>query len=158
MTEKMIGNEENMTKVREAMELHKQMQLGGELKEGVTIDYVSLFGNHYKGVVVFKKPTVRDYMRIGALESEYFRQAGVKDIELVDPVTKDLAHMISTLSVVAVKRPEWLLKLDEVEEIDVLTHVFNKFMEWMNSFRKPFQGTASDDSETSAREEAMDTA
>lgn len=151
-----IGNEGNMEKIREAMELHQKVQQGGNLKEGVPIDFTSMTGKVYKGVVVFKLPNMMDYMKMGGLKSEFLRLGGAKDIKLVDDSIKFMAHVMSTLEVVLVKRPEWLLKLDEVLEPDVLYHVFYKYEEWENSFRSPVQPQTEGTSGAKQGTEAVD--
>lgn len=131
-----IGNEENMEKVRGLMAKADQIKLGGELEASVPIDYESEYGNKYQGIIIFKHPTMKEYLKIGALKSEYFRQEGVTNLNLVDATVRFVAQVMATLSVVIVKCPEWLLKLEEIQEPDVLYHVFGKYEEWENSFRK----------------------
>ncbi len=130
-------NKDNMDKVKELMANAEKVRLGGDLQTGVPIDYTSLCGKRYEGTVVFKKPTMQDYMKMGATKSEYFRRAGVIDINLVDNSIKEMAQIMATLSTVIVKRPEWLLDLESIEEPDVLMHVYYKYEEWEDSFRKP---------------------
>jgi len=130
-------NAENMEIVKKLMENAEQVRLGSEAQEGIRIDYMSLYGNKYEGTVVFKRPSMKDYMRMGALKSEYLRLNGVVNINLVDSSIKEMAQVMATLTVLLVKRPEWLMKLEEVEELDMLFHVFAKYEVWENSFRKP---------------------
>lgn len=151
-----MDNSENMEKVRAAMAAHAKAQLAGDLKDGVSIDYTSLEGNQYQGVVVFKKPNMGDYMRMGAIKADYLKKAGVTDLSLVDKSVQFMAHAMATLTVVAIKRPAWLLKLEEVTEPDVIYHVFAKYEEWEDSFRKRVSGVASADSEDSEGTEALD--
>jgi arabinogalactan endo-1,4-beta-galactosidase len=152
-----IGNEENMDAVKAAMTAHQQVQLAGNLKEGVPIDFTSLEGNRYTGVIVFKKPDMFDFMKMGARKSEILRMAGVKDLYLVDEPIKYMAHVISTLEIVATKRPEWLLKPTEIKEPELLYHVFGKYSEWENTFRKDLPRVSTDDSEASEGAQAMGT-
>jgi hypothetical protein len=129
-------NKENMEKVRELMQGAEKVRLGGELQEGVPIDYTSVYGNEYKGTVIFKRPTMKDYMKMGAVKSEYLRQAGVVNINLVDNTVKEMAQIMGTLSTVIVKCPEWLVDLGAIKEPDVLFHVYDQYDEWESSFRK----------------------
>ncbi len=154
-----VGNEQNMAQIREAManQTADQVRQGGDLEHAVPIDYTSYFGNKFVGTVVFKKPNMADYMKMGGIKSEYLRLGGVQDIKLVDESVKFMAHVLATLSVVLVKRPEWLLDLAKVEEPDVLYHIFDKFEEWENSFRKSVQGTTTPDSQASEGAEAVGT-
>lgn len=144
----MNENKENMDKVREmiANAQAEEIRLGGKLQTGVPIDYTSAFGKRYTGTVIFKRPTMQDYMRMGALKSEYLRRAGVVDIKLVDATVKEMAQVMATLSTVVVKCPEWLVDLEKIEEADVLYHVYDKYDEWENSFRKPSEGEPTGDS------------
>lgn len=138
MSTNQLGNEANMEKVRSMMEQQVgQVNIGGALTHSVDIDYTSEFGNHYTGKVVFKKVNMKDIMRMGAIKSEILREAGVRDSRLVDNSVLFMATVLSTLQVVAVQRPAWLLKPENVEEADVLYHVYDKYEEWENSFRKP---------------------
>lgn len=149
-------NEENMEKVRKAMEMQKMVQSAGNLNEGVPIKYTSYEGNLYEGVVVFKKPTMADYMKMGAIKAEIFKEAGVTELSLVDESVKFMAHSMATLSVVAIKRPEWLLDLQAVKESDVIYHVYGKYEVWENSFRKPIQGTKVGDTASTEGAEPVD--
>jgi hypothetical protein len=143
-----LGNEENMAKVKALMEQAQQVNVGSELQNGVDIDFTSADGNVYRGKVVFKRPSVMDYMKMGALKSEIFRLAGVKDLNLVDPTVKFMAHVIATLKTVVVKRPEWMLDIDNMQEPEVLYHVYGKYEVWEDSFRKPDAGESEGDSST----------
>lgn len=147
---KEIGNEEQMAEVRRTMELHKKSQAGAELKEGEYIDYESQEGNLYQGTVLFKKPSMQDFMRMGGIKSEILRSAGVKDLSLLDPTIDFMAHVISTLEIVLHKRPEWLLKIGEVKESDLLYHVYGRYQTWADSFRKPVPTRTTENSETTA--------
>lgn len=125
------------------MDKADKVNLGSELRTGIPIDYTSEFGNNYKGTFIFKRPSMRDYMRMGGIKSEMLRQAGVVDPKLVDGMIVYLSHVMSTLSVVTLKAPSWVIddkgKIDFeiLEEVDVIYHIFAKYEEWENSFRKP---------------------
>lgn len=157
MTQQPLGNEAQMAEVRKAMALAGQVQQGGDRKEGVYIDFTSLEGNPYKGWVEFKKPTMTDFMRMGAIKSEIFRAAGVKELKLVDDSILFMAHTMSTLEVVIAKRPEWLLKIQAVTEPEVLYHVLAKYNEWEEAFRQDFRDEPAPDSEGSEGAQAVDT-
>lgn len=156
MSQQLIGNEENMAKVRELMEKSKQINLGSQMTGQVHIDYTSQYGTHYEGIVVFKRPSMQDYMKMGALKAQYLGAYGVVDARLVDTTIKFMAQVMSTLKVVIVKAPEWLIgksgKIDveSVVEPDLLYHLYEKYEEWEDSFRKPVQDELQGDSETSA--------
>lgn len=147
-----IGNEENLAKVRELMGQAQEANLGGALTNGVPIDHTTAFGTHLTGIVEFKRPTMKDYMRMGALKSEELRNAGVVNADLVDSQIRFMAHVISTLKVVVVKCPMWLVKIDEVQEPDILYHVYHKYQEWELSFRKPEASTEASDGDSPASE------
>lgn len=152
----MSTNEENQEKVRNLMAQAEQIKLGGELKAGVYIDYTSDFGTVFKGNVIFKRPTMLDYMTMGARKSEYLRKAGVVSPLLVDNTVKFIAHVMATLSVVIDKAPEWLLAIEGVQEADILYHVFDQYEVWEKSFRKPTEGQVPPNSGTSEREKTLD--
>jgi len=153
----MAENSANMEKVKELMAKADQIKLGGELKAGVTIDFVSDFGTNFSGNVIFKRPTMGDYVRIGALKSEYLREAGAVDLKLVDNIVKFMAHVMATLSVVVVKCPEWLADIEKAQEPDILYHVYEKYEEWEKSFRKLPAESVPVNSEASTGTENLDT-
>lgn len=163
MVEK-IGNEENMNKVREMMAKAESDRAGqgNSLTEGVLIDFTSEDGNEYKGKIIFRRPGMKDYMRMGGIKSEFLRQAGVRDVALVDGSVKFMAHVLGTLSVVIEKCPAWLLDgkgnidLENVKEPELLYHIFGKYEDWENSFRKPVSGTPAGDSAASETTAALD--
>lgn len=148
-------NAENMAKVKELMASAGQVRLGGELKAGVFIDYETELGTQIEGNVLFKRPTMGDYLKMGAIKSEYLRNAGVVNIQLVDNTVKYMAHVMATLAVVVVKCPEWLMDLNSIQEADILYHVFGKYEEWEKSFRKPTKGPVHADGETPGGAETL---
>jgi len=150
-------NKENMEVVKNLIEQADRTRLAGDIKEGVHIDYTSADNNQYTGLVVFKRPTMKDFMRMGAIKSEILRLSGVVDVKFVDDSIKQMALVMATLKVVVVKYPEWLAKLDDIEEPDLLFHVYDKYEEWLDSFRKPSEGELKRDSESSERKETVDT-
>jgi len=153
----MMDNAESMAKVQDLMAQAAQVRLGGDLKAGVPIDYVTDFGTSIKGNVIFKRPTMADYMKIGAAKSEYLRKAGVVDIKLVDNSIKFIAHVMATLQCIVTKAPEWLLDIEKVQEPDILYHVYEQYEVWEKSFRKLPAEQVPGNSGTSEREETMGT-
>ncbi|KAF6569100.1 hypothetical protein G9G53_22695 [Paenibacillus sp. EKM206P] len=147
--------EEQKAAAQAAIETAQKVRAGGELKEGELLDFTSSEGNHYTGVLVFKKLTMSDLMKSGAIKSEILREAGVKDVQLVDNDVLFMAHVISFLEVALYKRPECLLKLKEITEPDLLFHVYGKYQVWEASFRKDFRNASDDNSEDAKREEAL---
>jgi hypothetical protein len=108
---------------------------------------VSDMGTRYTGTVVFKRPSVMDYMKMGAAKSEILRNSGVRDLTLVDSGVKLMAQIIGTLKTVVVKSPEWLVRIDDVEDTDLLFHIYGEYQEWERSFRVsadefPAEGTS----------------
>jgi hypothetical protein len=141
MAQQPIGNESNMALVRKAMEEQKVENLAKEVNEGgnaenvITVDFTSAEGNVYKGKIMFKRPTVLEIMRMGGAKSEILREAGVTEIALVDPSVKLMAHAIATLEMVVVKCPEWFLHIRELQDLDIIFHVYGLYEVWENSFR-----------------------
>jgi hypothetical protein len=150
-----IGNEDNMKKVQQLMQQAQQVNLGADLKNAVDVDFTSSEGNVYQGRIVFKRPTIMDYMRMGGIKSEILRQSGVVDLKLVDPSVQFMAHVISVLKTLIVKSPEWLLDIDSVQEPELLFHVFSKYEVWDDSFRKPDAGESEGDSATTGSTEIL---
>lgn len=148
--------EENKRKVAEAMAFQQQVSQGSALEKREDIDYTTSEGNHYKGTVVFKKPSAMDMMKLGGLKSEYLRRGGATDLRLVDVPVRQLAQVMATLSVVLVKRPEWLADVTEVSDLDILYHVYDKFDEWERQFRRTVQPTAADASAPAEGEKTVD--
>ncbi|WP_017814471.1 hypothetical protein [Paenibacillus shenyangensis] len=134
-----------------------QARAGAELKEGEALDYESQEGNHYTGVIVFKKPSMGDIMKMGAIKSEILRESGVRDPRFVDDDIMFMAQVISTLEVVMYKRPECLLKLREITEADLLFHVYGLYEMWEASFRKAFREASANDRPAADGKETMDT-
>jgi hypothetical protein len=144
-----LGNEQNMDMVRNLMEQAQQVNLGGDAKHSVEIDYTTEMKKiHYTGTVVFKRPTMMDYLKIGGAKAELLRKAGVTDMEIIDTSIKALAHIMSTLKIVIVKAPEWLIDLGKLDEVDLLYYVYGKYEEWEYSFRKQDAEQSKTDSES----------
>lgn len=152
-----MENQENMAKVQELMKNASDLRLGGNATAGVPIDYTSLMNTKFTGTVVFKRPNMLDLMKIGGMKSEILRTAGVKDIKLIDKTVNDMAQVVATLKIVVAKSPEWLLDIDKVEEPDLLWHVFYKYQDWEDTFRKPSEDKPTTDSGTAGGEETVAT-
>ena len=154
-------NTQNMAMVREAMANEQlktvadQVQLGGELSNVLPIHYVASSGKLYEGNVVVKRPTTKDLMRIGGLKAQYFRDAGVEDLMLLDASVRFLAHVLAHLKVVVVQSPPWLFNVDTIEDTDVIYEVYAKFAKWDDSFRKGVSGTEKATSEPSEGTETL---
>ncbi|MGG1673516.1 hypothetical protein ACIFOE_23320 [Paenibacillus sp. NRS-1783] len=149
--------EEQKAAVQAAVEAAQKVRAGGELKEGEALDFTSSEGNHYSGVLVFKKLNMADLMKIGAIKSEMLREAGVKEVQLVDNDILFMAHVISLLEIALYKRPECLLKLKEIKEPDLLFHVYDKYQVWEAEFRKDFRNASENDSADAERKKTVDT-
>ena len=148
---------EQQAAAQAAIETAQKVRAGGELKEGELLDFTSTEGNHYTGVLVFKKLTMAELMKSGAIKSEILREAGVQDVRLVDTDILFMAHVISVLDVALHKRPECLLKLKEIKEPDLLFHVFGLHQMWEAKFRKDFRNTTENHSEAATGAQAVDT-
>lgn len=149
-----LGNEENMAKVRDLMNKAQTVNLGGNLTEGVAIDYTTDFGTHFTGTVVFKRPTMQDYMKMGAYKAQYLGQGGAVNMDLIDNTIKFMAQVMSTLKVVIVRAPEWLIKdgkinVEGMNEPDVLYHLYMQYEKWEQGFRKSVRGELQGDSPAS---------
>lgn len=142
-----VQNKENLAMVQKLMEQSDEINLGTLKREQVPIDYTSTSGYVYKGLVEFKRPSVKDYMRMGAIKSEILREAGVINIELVDSTIKFMAHVLATLQVCMVKCPEWLLNLEAITDTDLLYEVYEKYEVWQDSFRKDIKQKSEGDSQ-----------
>lgn len=146
-------NTENMEKVRALMNTAKEVNLGGELRNIVPIDYTSQFGTKFTGKIEFKRPTMQDYMKMGALKAQYLGAYGVVDMRIVDGTIKFMAQVMSTLKVVVVKAPAWLvgaggtIDVENVQEPDVLYHIYDLYEQWELSFRKSVQDDVQADSQ-----------
>ncbi len=140
-----------------AVKAAEQARAGAELKEGEALDYESQEGNHYTGVIVFKKPSMADIMKMGAIKSEILRESGVRDTRFVDNEILFMAHVISALEVVMYKRPECLLHLREITEADLLFHVYGLYEVWESSFRKDFRNASANNRAATDGKEAVDT-
>ncbi|WP_028590360.1 hypothetical protein [Paenibacillus massiliensis] len=148
---------EQQAAAQAAIETAQKARAGGELKEGEILDFTSSEGNHYTGVLVFKKLNMADLMKVGAIKSEILREAGVQDVRLVDSDILFTAHVISVLEIALHKRPECLLKLKEITEPDLLFHVYGLQQMWEAKFRKDFRNALEDHSEATAGAQVVDT-
>lgn len=155
-------NAENLAKVREAM-AKAQLQTTSDMVQGggkstftELIDYIGLDGKEYKGYVVFKRVTAKDLMKIGGLKSEYFRQAGITDLTLVDDAIRLLAHVLSYLKVTVLKSPEWFFDVDSIEDVGLLYEVYGSYMKATETFRKDVPTAEAGNSEASENTTSMD--
>lgn len=107
------------------------------------INFTSDVGNTYQGEVRFKKPNVGDMLKMSGLKTAYIQSQFVDEKgtpiqvapELIDDTLLRFAEVIATLKVVVIACPKWLMDLEEVEDFDLLFHVFGRYNAWRNSFR-----------------------
>lgn len=152
VTNQAQGNEENMETVRELMAQAQAVNLGGNHTEGIPVDFTTEFGTHYTGSVVFKRPTMQDYMKMGALKAQYLGQGGTVNKYLIDDTIKFMAQVMSTLKVVVVRAPAWMIKdkkisVEHFQEPEILYHLYDLYEQWEDSFRKPVQDELPGDSQ-----------
>lgn len=151
----LIGNEENMKKVQELMNKANQVNLGDKLTHGVPIDFTSAYNTTYKGTIVFKRPSMQDYMKMGTLKAQFLGSNGIVNPMLIDDTIRYMAQCMSTLMVVIEQAPSWLLDdkgnidVSSIKEPDLLYHVYDKYEEWEENFRKPSVEELQGDSQAS---------
>ena len=142
--------------------LGEKINLGNRLTHEEYVDYYSeMLDKNYEGYVTFKRPGVMETMKIGGMKSEILREAGVRDIRLVDTSAHYYAGILATMQVVVTKAPSWLPKdLKTFNDFDLLAHLFLLYETWLDSFRKPTDDeTATDGSgDTPGTEKALDDA
>jgi hypothetical protein len=115
--------------------LAKEVNEGADAENVMNVDFTSTEGNQYKGKILFKRPSVMEIMKMGGRKSEILRQAGVTELTLVDPSVRMMAQAIATLETVVVKCPEWFLNIHEIQDLDIIFHVYGLYEVWENSFR-----------------------
>lgn len=152
MDDREIRREENLKKIEE---LSKKVALGGKQTKELEIDYEGFDGNHYKGIIEVKRPTIGDYLKIGTEKAKFIqKQVGYDDYgnpldvdpKFIDSDIKFLAHMLATFKVVVVKCPSWFLKPEELSDFSLLDHIYVRYQAWLNSFRRDDTVTEKEDS------------
>lgn len=122
-----------------AEELAEKVNQGNDLEISITVKFKSKSGVEYKGTVIFKRPSVRDYMKISGLKSRYIQENIGGDIEIqpgiIDPAMSYFAEVMATFEVCIKKCPEWLLSPAELYDIDVLYHVYDTYQKKLALFR-----------------------
>lgn len=169
-----VGNEENLKKIQEAraqaeiLRAQETVDLINEGGDGVTripIDFTTERDKNFKGVIGFKHMTMFDFARAGAEKSRMFIEAGITTPEqrlLVDATVQFLIHVVSNLTVAIVDAPAWLkdkqgnLAIEGNDHMDLIFHIYDKYEEWQNSFRKPSEADGTEDNQASEAEEALD--
>lgn len=97
--------------------------------------YVDVQG--MEGEFTVKYPALMDKVRIGTIRA---RMTDGVPSEALDVVTDNISFMSATLEVVVVKSPSWF-NINTLEEYEILETVYNKYQEWVSTFRnKPKQG------------------
>lgn len=152
-TEENNKSRENMEKVRGLMAKAEEANLGSANRKDVAIDFTSEYGTHFKGTIVFKRPNMQDYMRMGALKAQELGRYGALDADLVDVSIKIIAQVLSTLQVVVEKAPDWMIhdgkiSVHHFQEPDILYHIYSKYEDWESNFRKPVQSESEGNSTT----------
>lgn len=163
---------QNMAMVQEMMakaqseKKAEQIQLGNKAHIPVEIDYTADSDNTYKGTITFRRPSAMDYVRMGALKANMFRSLGIYPI--IDPVTgiESMAHVdngtqnlllgLSTFKTLMVDCPEWFKNYEDLEDADLILHVYNRFDSELLSFRRPAQAGPQGNSENGPSQETMD--
>lgn len=113
------------------VELGRQILLGKNKKHVAQIDMSDIHPD-LVGTFVFHYPSLMEQIRIGTIKAQLLD--GVP-VESVDTATNVAAFMMATLRVVLDSAPEWF-NLDTVDDLEVLSRVFNEYAQWRESFRK----------------------
>lgn len=142
----------------------KSVQQGNKAPINVEIDYEADSGEQYSGIISFRRPSSMDYIRMGAIKSELFRTFGIRPIveyvpmpnggmdrvesmAHVDNSVKYLAQALAACDVLLVQAPEWFKNHRDIEDTDLVVHVYRRFDEELSSFRSGSQRGPSRDSE-----------
>jgi hypothetical protein len=144
------------------------IQQGNKAPIPVTIDnYEADSGTVYNGTLFFRRPSSMDYIRMGAIKSELLRTFGIRPIVEYVPVPgggyeryESLAHVDNSVKYLAQALaacdvlltgtvPEWFQNHREIEDTDLIVHVYGRFDEELASFRNGTKRGASPDSEAS---------
>lgn len=162
--------EQNLAKIDELMEKAKLNGLASKINSGnntqeLSIHFEAANGKIYDGVVVVKRPNMRDIIRIGVIKADIIQKeaekAGIRgklDIALVDATVKIIATWIAELSVVVVKSSPWFANIMDIEDLDLVEHVYSQYTDWLDSFRDGSRNKLKGDSTTAqAEEDVLDT-
>ena len=103
---------------------------GNQRKVEMEFDFTE-FDQSYKGIFTFHHPTLQERMRIGVMKAQLLNGMDGK----VDVITDNIAYMTAVLSIVIDNAPAWF-KLNELYDYEILNSVYEKYNEWVNSFRK----------------------
>lgn len=159
---------------RKTQEAGNNIAKGNSATVGVAIDYTADSGNHYFGVLEFRRPSAWDYALMGADKSNIIARVGIKPLILVNPQGtpyESLAHVdftvmqtitaIATLKHLFVSGPSWAAELADNQDADLLLHVYDEFDKELYSFRSADAELSGGGSETTgdtanvASEEAL---
>lgn len=88
--------------------------------------------DNYVGTFKFHHPSLMERMNIGVVKAQMIQGLEGR----VDVLTDNIAHMSATLENVLDEFPEWF-QMDQVLEYEVLERVYEEYIQWYNSFRKP---------------------
>lgn len=113
------------------VELGKQIIQGKKRTHTTQIDLRHI-NPEYIGTFVFHYPSLMEQMQIGVIKS---RLLGGVPVNSVDVLTDNIAHMTATLQVVTDSAPDWF-KLEELDDYEVLDHVYEAYAQWRDSFRQ----------------------
>jgi hypothetical protein len=101
---------------------------GKELRTTIEIDDVE-YGH---GVFTFHRPTLQERLQVGLRCSDRLRNV---DQKTVDEITRATAYMCAMIEVCCDVAPDWF-EIDDLYALEVVTEVYNRFVEWLNSFRR----------------------
>lgn len=151
--------------MKDQFEMEDNILLGHQLRHEIKIDYVGSIGKKYEGRIIVKRPSIGDYLKIGALKASYIKQpVGVDpetkrpiypDLMFIDNEIKAIAQMLATLQVVVVKAPSWFANLEKIDEFELINIIYTEYEEWLNSFRKSDIDKFEGNSKASATEDKM---
>jgi hypothetical protein len=92
------------------------------------IDMKAPSGEEFAGSFTIHRPTIGERINIGITEAQ--RLGGLSNIDLY---TGGLAHMVATLEIIVDDSPIWW-KPQELHDVEVITEVYNKYIEYLNTF------------------------
>ncbi|MNW28256.1 hypothetical protein D3C74_50780 [compost metagenome] len=109
----------------------QQVQAGNKRTHTVQID-LSHIDPEYVGTFKFHHPTIIERMQVGVAKSQML--GGLEG--RVDTITDNIAHMAAMLGAVLDSHPTWF-DVNNVYDYEVLDRVYDEYVQWYNSFRRP---------------------
>lgn len=101
------------------------------------LDFTDSSGKKWEGTFTHRIMTIKDHRVCGVMRAQL---AGGLSYESLDPITKEINLILSTLEISLTQRPDWAKDIQDMDNLEVVQELYKKCEEHEQFFRTGSRG------------------